>query len=373
MKISNRILALIFVIFIACAAVIHCVVPEKEYSESEKRELSKLPDLSIKRFLDGNFTKDFDSYVSDQFFARDKWVHCKGMSQFLSGKRLLNDVFITNDRYIGNFKIEKQERLHKNLKAIQTLALKSDVPIYLLMVPETVGIYKELLPPFAIPDDQNALAEMIYRKLKDDVTIVWPQETLYNHRNEYIYYRTDHHWTPRGALYGYNELRRAMGRPEVPMPKFEAVNDQFHGSMLFKAGLGLPWIQPDQLQRPDTYINENFAVTVDDGKGEKDGLMFEKVYLKGEDKYRYYQGGNHPLMAIASNTGTGRVLVIKDSFCNVMMPYLASNYKTVYVTDMRFNRMSMVQYAKDMQIDEIILVYSVSSLCNESSISLLGN
>lgn len=373
MKRSYRIIACVFLAFLVCAAGVNLALPDRDYSESEKRELQTLPGWSIERVLQGTFTKEFDSYASDQFFGRDAWVQTKGMSQYLAGQRLINDVYLAGNRYMGNFQVKDEERLKNNIAAIRTMAEKSPVPVSLLIAPETVGIYADALPPFATPDDQEVVVKRIQEELGDLVTVVWPREELSRHRDEYIYFRTDHHWTPRGAFYGYNAWRRALGREEREMPEFEPVCSDFRGSMMFKAGVALPWIQEDTLTIPKGMTNEAFSVVVNNGKGEEDGLMFDFSHLDGEDKYRIYQGGNQPLMAIASASGRGKALVLKDSFCNVVLPYLAHDYATTYVADMRFNRQSPAQYAADMQVDEIVLVYSVSSICDEFSLAWLAN
>ena len=373
MKVSYRITAGLFLAFLSCAAVVNLALPDRSYSESEKRELQAFPSWSVARTLDGVFMKEFDSYANDQFFGRDAWVQAKGMSQYLAGQRLIHDVYLAGGRYMGNFKLEDEKRFTDNLAAIRRLAEKSPLPVSLLIAPEEVGIYSDLLPSFAQTEDQDALAARIARELGDRVTVVWTKSALSPHREEEIYFRTDHHWTPRGALYGYNAWRRALGKTERPMPEFETVSRNFRGSMLFKAGIRLPWLPEDTLTIPKGITNEQFSVVINDGKTERDGLMFDFSYLNGEDQYRIYQGGNQPLMAISSATGRGRALVLKDSFCNVLLPYLASDYETVYVADMRYNRQSPAQYAADMGVDEIVLVYSMSSICDEFSLAWLAN
>ena len=100
--------------------------------------------------------------------------------------------------------------------------------------------------------------------------------------------------------------------------------------------------------------------------------MFCDEFLNEFDKYRYFQGGDQPLMAIGS-VGEGSALVLKDSFANVMLPYLALENEVTYVADTRYNRQSQAEYAKAMDVDEVILIYSPDSLCNEFSLVNLGN
>ncbi|MEG2857502.1 MAG: hypothetical protein RR994_02660, partial [Clostridia bacterium] len=91
MKTSYRILAWLFTAFLAVGLIVNTILPDKGYSDSEKRELGALPKFTASSALAGDFTREFDTYVSDQFFARDMWVSIKGMSQYLSGMKLLND------------------------------------------------------------------------------------------------------------------------------------------------------------------------------------------------------------------------------------------------------------------------------------------
>lgn len=354
---TNRIIACILMVFIALSAIISLILPDREYSESEKRELMTKP---------GSFS-EFDTYASDQFFARDAWVSLKGSIDYLLGARKINDVYYAGGRFMRDFKVN-EERLRDNLEAIKKLADKSDIPVHLLLVPEAVAIYEDTLPPFAEPDNQDELAAYIKSELID-VNVIWPKDVLAQHKDEQIYFNTDHHWTPRGALYAYNELAKSLGREMVKMPEFEVLSDDFRGSMRLKAGL--PFGR-DELTKPEGVENEDFAVVINNGEREYDGKMFDMAHIES-DPYRVYQGGDHPIMAVASKAGEGSALVIKDSFFNVMLPYMAQDYKTVYVTDTRYNRGSQAQYAADMQVDEIILVYSLDSLVNEYSITYLAN
>lgn len=371
MKISNKILAFIFLSFLLIAGAINFILPDKEYSESEKRSLTQMPEFNVSNIMSGKFMSEFDKYTGDQFFGRDAWVQAKGMSQYLIGNRMLNGVYITDNRYMRELSVN-DERLENNLNAILSLAEKSNLPVTLIIAPEAASIYKDELPSYASPTDQDAIVNKIKEKLGDKVKVIYPKDTLNEHRDEYIYFRGDHHWTMLGAYYAYNEFLESKGKEPIAMPEFKTVSDDFKGTMFSKAGIKLPHIPLDTIEVPTDITNDNFLIAVNRGGADEDGVMFDDTHLDTADKYRYFQGGDQPLMAIAS-IGEGRAFVLKDSFCNVMLPYLARDYELTYVADVRYNRQSPSQYAKDIGADEIILVYGTDSLCNEYALSNLGN
>ena len=368
MKIAQRITACLFVAFLVISLAINIILPDIIYSDSEKRELSAFPKLNAQTVIDGAFMSEFDTYASDQFFARDNWVQGKGMFDYLLGNRKLNGVYLADGRYMRDIDVNS-ERLDDNIAAIKALAEKSDVPVTLMIAPEAISIYSEKLPSYAAPADLDAIVERIKNELGESVRVVYPKDVLKAHKAEDVYFKTDHHWTMLGAYYAYNELR---GIKTDNKPTFIEVANNFRGSMVLKAGVKLPWDELDKIYVPDRISNDNFAVVVNRGYGDEDGVMFDTSALSTTDKYRYFQGGDMPLMAIGS-TGEGSALVVKDSFCNTLLPYLARDYKTTYVTDLRYNRQSQAQYARDMGVDEIILVYGLDSLCNEYSIAGLAN
>jgi len=364
-KKANRIIAVVFILFLFSSLTVNIILPDTLYSESEKRELQQKPVFNVNTVMSGKFTSEFDKYASDQFFGRDAWVFAKGMSQYLIGQRKLNGVYITENAYIRELLIN-EERLEKNLDAILKLAEKSGKPVTLLVVPEASTIYEDKLP-LGQKSKETTVIDKVYEKLEGKVSIVYPKDALMQHRDEYIYFRGDHHWTMKGALYAYNELN-AINRNYT----FKKVADDFKGTMVTKAGVALPWIKPDEIEVPVEITNEHFAISVNRGGADEDGQMFCDDFLEEFDKYRYFQGGDQPLMAIGS-VGEGSALVLKDSFANVMLPYLALENEVTYVADTRYNRQSQSEYAVAMNVDEIILVYSPDSLCNEFSLVNLGN
>ena len=365
MKKSKRITAGIFIVFLLVSLALNVVLPDVQYSEIEKRELEIMPEFTLNTVLSGDFTSRFDKYSSDQFYGRDSWVFAKGLSQYLIGLRKLNGVYITEDAYIRELLVN-EERLEKNLDAILKLSEKSGKSVTLLIVPEASTIYEDKLP-LGEKSKESQVIDKVYEKLSGKVNIVYPKETLMQHKNEYIYFKGDHHWTMRGAYYAYNELNDINRNYN-----FVSVAEDFKGSMVTKAGVKLPWISLDKIEVPKEITNDHFAISVNRDGSDTDGQMFCHEFLDEFDKYRYFQGGDQPLMAIGS-VGKGTSLVLKDSFANVMLPYIAIENEKTYVADTRYNRQSPSEYAKAMNVDEIILIYSPDSLCNEFSLVNLGN
>lgn len=365
MKVANRIIAGFLIAFLFTSLGINLILKDSVYSESEKRELQQFPEFNLETVISAGFMGKFDKYVGDQFYGRDSWVNIKGLSQFLLGQRKLNGVYITDHGYIREL-IINEDRLETNIDSILRLAEKSEIPITLMIVPEASTIYEDELP-YGAESREQYVVDKVVKKLGDKVNVVYPKEILSSHKDEYVYFKGDHHWTMVGANYAYNFYSEKSG-----FRKFATVSKDFKGTMLTKAGVKLPWIPYDEIQVPEDISNDDFTVLIDRGNGYEEGKMFYHEFLDEFDKYRFFTGGDQPLIKINSK-GEGSALVIKDSFANVMLPYLALDREETYVVDTRYNRQGPAGFAKDMAVDEIILIYSPDSLCNEASLINLKN
>ena len=82
-----------------------------KFSESERRVLSQLPELNIETLMSGDFVKDFEDYMLDQFPMRDGFRTLKAISELFGFARLdNNDVFYV-DGYISKLEYPENEKI----------------------------------------------------------------------------------------------------------------------------------------------------------------------------------------------------------------------------------------------------------------------
>lgn len=218
--------------------------------------------------------------------------------------------------------------------------------------------------------DQKAMIDHCYDHMEEAVVTVDAYSALDAHQSEYIYFRTDHHWTALGAYYAYTALCQELGWEPVALEEFETgVYENFVGS-LYKWTAEYP--QSEALRNnPDT-LTYYLPVVETHAKYYADATLAEGypvsvVYrgLREEDanKYLCFLGGDHPACTVETAVEDGPVcLVLKESYGNALIPFLTSHYSKILVIDPReYNQegkpdLDLVEFAKTHAVDDLIIV-----------------
>lgn len=346
--------------------------PERTFSENENRVLAAAPKFSVESLLEGKFMSDYEKYITDQFFLRDEWIKLKTRTEIALHKQDINGVYMGKDGYL----IERHEDSKIDFEMLEKSKeyLKKFVERYsgrlgrehvkVMLVPTASEILLDKLPPFAAGFDQNGLLDEVYGMLPEG-TAIDVRDTLKEHADEYIYYKTDHHWTTLGAFYAYQDFCKAMGFPvpELSDAVFTEVSDEFLGTIYSKLNLEISRDSMHTVTLPDT--PDKIQMTVD--MTEKfDGLYNDK-YLSMKDKYSYYLDGNHALTEIASNSeGKGTLLIIKDSYSHCFAPMTLGNYEKVYLVDFRYFNMPISQFITQYRITDILVLYNAVTFATDT-------
>jgi hypothetical protein len=205
---------------------------------------------------------------------------------------------------------------------------------------------------------QDEMLYFIHGQMSENVVTVDTFQALVTRNSEYIYFRTDHHWTALGAYYSYAAICKELGIDAAPLDAFEVVDyGEFRGSLTEKA----PY--PTKL-RSDTLIAYRPAgeITVHNvyeyGKYETD-LLHSMENRRVYEKYLAFLGGDYALQEIVNESlPEGSVcVVVKDSFGNCFAPFLTQNYHTVYVMDYRkYRTMTLQQFVEAYDVDTVIMM-----------------
>lgn len=355
--------AVLFCIFIAGFGVLHLLLPDRNFSPTENRNLASLPEFSWDALVDGNFTADLEEYLADQFPLRDDWMGLKSRYEHLLGKREFHDVFLAGDTLISD--ITDTSRAEQNLGYIQSLLEKTDKPVYLGLIPTAAEIWKGKLPYGAPTYDQIA-----YLEQAKELGAIWVDMAgvLKEHADEPIYYRTDHHWTSLGAYYGYTALLDAAGISVPELGEGTVVSDDFYGTLYSTSGVH--WLDPDIIEH---YVSGD-GVTVENGQTGEIGGLYVESKLEEKDKYSHFLGGNNPLYIVRNpNASTDKkLLVVRDSYSDSLAPFLSQTYSEIHLIDLRYYRTSVAMYAEMMDMDEIFVCYSVENFVKDVDAVFLG-
>lgn len=347
----------LFSLFIGGILVGSLLLPDRTFSPMENRNLAKPPKLSWENVESGKFMSDVESYVNDQIMGRDFWVAMKAWSERLSGKQENNGIYFAGeDTLIRHLDTPSQETLAQNAGYINQLVANVSVPVYFGLIPSAAEVWADRLPAGAPTADEQAIIDEMYRAVQAHTVDLCT--TLNAHRDEDLYYRTDHHWTSLGAYYGYTALMEAMGMEPVDLADYErtTVTDQFYGT-IFSAS-GVRWVAPDRI---DTYIPaDGVKVTSYFDGTPSQGSLYVDSYLEVKDKYSYFLGGVQPLCVVETGlTDAPRLLLIRDSYSDSLTPFLTQSFSQIHLFDPRYNLSSIQGYIQDNGIDAVAVLYSI--------------
>ncbi len=368
---------LAFFLFIGLFTVYDLTQTNREYSEFENKYLAQKPPFTMKAFLSNEWTQDYETYINDQFVRRDDWITIKSMAETLLLKIENNGIAYGRDGYMfEKFQSITGDQFQRNLDyMMQFVQAHPQDHITLSLIPNAYMILPNKLPEGLVNVDQSAVITDVTQQVNDlgtTAAAVDFTDALSRHSDEYIYYRTDHHWTTLGAYYAYAEYVRSLGMESAELSQLEGQEvSGFYGTYFSKA--------KKFNAIPDTityYPIPDAGVTVD-GE-EKDGFYdLEKFQVR--DKYAAFLWGNNGYTVLKSGVRTpaegespSRILVIKDSYANSFVPFLLYNFDEVHVVDLRYSAESVSALLEDGAFDQVLLMYNFMNLVTDTNIYKLN-
>ena len=366
----NIFLSALFCAFLGGMLVISTILPDKEFSELENRNLQQLPKFSLEAVQDGRFMTDAEEYVSDHLVGRDLWVSIKSWCERLTGKQENNGVYFgTEQTLINRLDQPDMDKLTQGMENVDKLVSNLDLPVYFGLIPSSAEVWSDRLPEGAPTADEQAIIDQLYASTQANTVDLYA--VLDGHKDEAIYYRTDHHWTSLGAYYGYTALMEAMGMEAVSLESLTptTVSEDFNGTIFSTSGVR--WVQPDTIE---TYIpDEGLEVTCYFDGNPTQGSLYVEEQLEKKDKYSFFLGGVQPLCTIKTqNTDAPKLLLIRDSYSDSLAPFLTQNFSEIHLWDLRYNMNSIQEYVAEHGIDNVVVLYSIPNFVSSDRLFLLG-
>ena len=370
MKTAKKYLpALVLLLFIIVVFTANLIVPDREFSEKENRNLASPPVFTFESLFSGKFTTDFENYITDQFFARDFWVSLKTGCERLLGKNEINGVLIGKDKLlVSEFPVPDASRLQGNASSVEKFAQNAGIPVYFTLIPGSIELWSDRLPTTGRTASQAEIIENAYAATPSALHVD-SYSALSSHVNEDIYYTTDHHWTTLGAYYGYAALVTEMGLTPMELPEVWSETSGFFGTASSACGLTPGSGDTVSLRVPET-VAKNVRVYAE-GKW-TDGALYKTENLAVKDKYTVFLGGNDPLTVISGSAPEGKkLLLIKDSYANSEIPYLCEHFSEIHVVDLRYYKESISAYVESNGIEVAVVSYSVANFSEDTNIYFL--
>ena len=369
---SDYVILGLFLLFLYGIAAANLFTKDRLFSQMENRMLAQRPKAELKTVLSGKFMEEYETYMTDQFVARDAFIRIKSLGERTLGKKINNGVYYGEDGYLAEQLQDLDEKqLDKNMEALKRFLDNTDKKVYFALIPGSVEINRDRFFPFLPEPDQKEVIRELYKQTEEtDVVCVDMYGALWERREEALFYRTDHHWTSLGAYYGYRAFMEAKKEAAVALSDYtETVRSEtFYGTLYSKTGAF--WIAPDRIT---TYVEEDgIQVERVEGKTTADGLLYDESRLEKKDKYSMFLGGNQPLAILRTdNRDAPKLLVIRDSYFDSMAPFLTPHYSEIYIVDFRYNRADVSQFMEETGIDEVFICYSLANFHQDANFGLL--
>lgn len=358
----NKIITSFFCLLLAVSALIGLLMPDRYYSEREKRTLTQKPKFTVANFISGEFSDELEKYLTDQVPLRDGWVTMKTYMELAIGKRESVGVYICKDQYLmDKFTSYSKKQLAANAAALADLQEKlaaEGVSMNTILVHMAAQVLTDKLPAYAPAADYAAIFQVLTDAGVDTVN-VW--STLAAHSGENIYYRTDHHWTSLGAYYAYCAWRGIQ--PNADEWTQEILCGNFRGTTWNK--VPLPTVPAEEIAAWYKHINR--SVSYNNGQYETDSI-YERKYLSGSDQYAVFLNSNQAQTVIEGSGKSGKLLLIKDSYGNTFSQSPVEDYAEVHVLDLRFFKGDAVDYAKENGITDALVLYGVQNFVKDTNL-----
>lgn len=375
-KIKSWVTITVFCLLIGVFALTTFILPKKEFSETENRYLSEFPDATAESILGGEFESGFEDYLTDHFVGRDGWVDMKTTIERLMLKTESKDIYFGKDGYL----IEKHSDTFTTDTAKRNIAYLAQFEskykeqfgdrLSVMIVPNAVDILRDKLPPLATPYDEELYLSQIKNALIGN-SFVDTSLVLQAHKNEELYYKTDHHWKMLAAYYVYQTWAQAQGLsvPDINDFNVTTASDNFQGTIQSKLGIQT---KSDTIE---LFLPKNdVSYTVKVGSQEVKNSLYDYSVLDTKDKYAIYFGGNFANVNITTENKNGRkALVIKDSYANCFVPFMLSEFEQIDMLDLRYTNQRLSQLIELGGYTDILVLYNAAGFAEDISSAKLIN
>lgn len=357
-------------------------LPENAFSENENRYLEKMPEFNFDTVTDKSFMTKFENFFADRIVMREQWIGLMNDFDRLLGKKEIKGIFTEDGRMMQSWRTSdySADSVSKNLSAMESFAEKyPKMKMYFMLAPNAQEIYSDTLPANCGAADQKQFIKNCYDSLPS-LTNIDVYSGLLAAKNEYIYYRTDHHWTSYGAYIGYKAAASAMKFTAYNEDKFsvEHASNEFRGTLYSKTLDNS--ITPDTIDIYALANNEpQVKVSVYKSGAEPDSTynsLYFREFLNVKDKYSTFLGQNVPRIDIDSDipqeNDKGSLLIFKDSYAHSLIPFLAKNYSHITVLDLRYINSDLSNIGVNPKdYENVLFMYNVITFSQDTNVKKL--
>jgi len=404
----NKIKVISFLLMIYGLMFIFILTPKEDKSELENRKLKSFPSISWESIFSGKYMQNIDKYVDDHFSFRNYFLKISKKIRGFHGislksvPKIIKPTKRTDSRIsvipLDSIDVDalEEEKSHgllifegaayqifggNNSSASSYVSLIND---FRAAIPNQVRIIDIVIPsstPFIKSPDYSHLRrreygniEYIGSKLNPSVKYIQAAENMLDHEDEYLFFRTDHHWNGLGVFYAYEQFSKELGLPYFQLNELTSFKiPKFTGSLYSKT------MEESLLENPD--ILEYYKVPVGQQcflgvRGSMDDWRPSALlhgYANGVNSYGVFLGGDKAIMKVVSNNKNGRrAVLVKNSFGNPFATLIYHHYEELYIVDLRYFKKGLLNLIKDKLINDVIILNGVFSANSIGTQRLMG-
>ncbi|MGN0261723.1 MAG: DHHW family protein [Eggerthellaceae bacterium] len=388
-----------------------CLFLRPTVSQAENRELSKFPSFNVADFVSGAYTEQISTWYADTYPFRDQLIAVnqafKGLYGFESSTQMFGNAVQGDDipdegakssqkkdpvapETYDSFNLEEdiqgqimqglyvdngavyatygftQEAADDYVNAVNGAAdkLEGITQVYSILIPNNSGVLlsKDELAALG-GSNQGQAIQYYYDSYNDKVKTVPTMQPLVDHKDEYLFFRTDHHWTALGAYYVYQSFCNQKGIDPHNIEDFKEEDfSPFLGSYYSQLQLESLTKDPDTVQAWVPNGTNDMKYTDVDGQTIDWNVIKDVSDWDEGTQYNCFVGGDQPWAEIHNPeiTDGSSCLVIKESYGNAFIPWLVDHYQDVYIVDFRYNNDNVVDICKEKEVDDLILLNNIS-------------
>lgn len=393
----QKLMIAMFTIVLLAVPIATLVLPKQTRSENENRTLATFPSLvneskmeKAENFADwlgairwsyiterkrASYMDDLETYFSDHVAGRESWVIASNTIEKLSGKQEINGVYTVDDKMILTFKSYDKENVQKSLDALSGFAERmGDTPVYFMLAPTAQEMNTSSMPSYGGYLSEKAFIDECYKNVSG-VSTIDCLSFLSGHKDEYIFYRTDHHWTSLGAYYGYCSAAKSLGYSAYGLSAFniETASSSFRGTLYSKTLDN--GVTPDSIDYYHLATGDpSLKMSVNDGTTvtEYDDLYI-RSYLETKDKYASFTGTNTPIIDIETDVDNGKsLLLIKDSYAHSLVPFLSKHYSRITMVDLRYINAGLDSVVDLDSYSQVLVMYNAVTFADDLGLKKLA-
>lgn len=370
-KKTDMLLCVLFCTFLFAMLAMYLLLPGKDFSEKEKRYLAETPRLTIDKIKSGTLDEEIETYLADHVPGRDFFVGVNANYDLYSGRQVTKDIYLAKGEYLLEKPYaENTESIDKTMAKINAFAETVGQNVDLMIVPSAGYFLQEDIQGIHDLYNDDTIIQSIYEKAGKGVTCRDLIPAFEKEDAKALYYRTDHHWTSKGAYTAYSAYMDMLGKAYPSANEFTVEShDGFLGSTYSRSGLWQIPAESVELWKNDTA----FTVDITDGtKTTSYNSLFFPERLEELDKYTVYLNGNHSTITIHNPdaVGKGHLLVFRDSYANCLGTFLANSYETVTLVDLRYcqdPRNPVSKMVLEGEYTDILVCYSLGNFLTDEN------